>query len=308
MGVPTAKELFFSSAPLDDDASEARERAFFHSIRLKNGTFKTTYSHRLDTVNEIVGQVLPEHRPLDILDVAVSSGLGTLEWMESLDKAGIEYRMTAGDVCVTTFLLSFSRLLNVLVDKTGYPLQFDVLGKAIPYPVGRRRALLFPPLFVLAETSRWVLPVLFTALFKGRALGAEGDSVRRFAVGCRRTRMLSPRLMEGPSLNVLEEDILAAGPFTKRFHVLRAANVLNKHYFSDETLIRMAVNLRARLKQQGILIVCRTDDDNVNHGTVFRLNEADRFDVVRRIGDGSEIEQLVLDLPSASNLAGCAPV
>jgi L-malate glycosyltransferase len=295
--VPTAKELFLSSAPLDAEASEARERAFFHSIRLKNGTFKTTYSHRLDTVNEIVNRVLPPHRPLEILDVAVSSGLGTLEWMESLDRAGVEYRMTAGDVCVKTFLLSFSRFVNVLVDKTGYPLQFDILGRAIPYPVGWRRAVLSPPLFVVAQGFRWMLPGLFAALFKQWAIETEAESVRRFGVGCRRIRMLSPRLMERTSLDILEDDILAPGPFTKGVHVLRAANVLNKNYFGDETLMRMAVNLRARLTQRGILIVCRTNEQNVNHGTVFRLNEADRFDIVCRIGEGSEIENLILDLP-----------
>ncbi|MFN2567916.1 MAG: hypothetical protein ABR499_23245, partial [Gemmatimonadaceae bacterium] len=70
MEVPTAKELFFSAPPLDPEASEVRERAFFHSIRLKNGTFKTTYSHRLDAVNEVVNKVLPPNRPLEILDVA----------------------------------------------------------------------------------------------------------------------------------------------------------------------------------------------------------------------------------------------
>jgi hypothetical protein len=300
MGVPTAKELFFSTLPLDPEASEMRERTFFHSIRLKNGTFKTTYSHRLDAVNEVVNRVLPADRPLEILDVAVSSGLGTLEWMESLNRAGIEHRMTAADLCVKTFLLSFSRFLNVLVDKSGYPLQFDILGRAIPYPVGRRRTVLFPPAFVLAHTLRWVLPVLFAALFKEWAGKTEGDSIRRFGVGCRRIRMLSPRLTKGGALEVLEQDILAPGPFEKCFHVVRAANVLNRHYFSDETLVRMALNLRARLTHHSILIVCRTDDDDVNHGTVFRLNEADRFDVVCRINGGSEIESLVLDLAVAA--------
>jgi glycosyltransferase involved in cell wall biosynthesis len=295
--IPTAREVFFSSAPLDAEASEARERAFFHSIRLKNGTYKTTYSHRLDIVNEIVNKVLPPHRPLEILDVGVSSGLSTLEWMENLERAGIEYRMTAGDLCVKTFLLSFGRVLNALVDKTGYPLQFDVLGRAIPYPLGRCRAIRFPPLFVLAQALRWALPGLFAALFKNWAIQMEGDSVRRFGVGCRRVRMLSQRLKNVASLSIVEDDILAPGPFTKRFHILRAANVLNKEYFSDETLIRIVVNLRARLKQQGILVVCRTDEHHVNHGTVFRLNRADGFDVVCRIGDGSEIENLILRLP-----------
>jgi glycosyltransferase involved in cell wall biosynthesis len=297
--VPTAKELFFAGTPLDAEASEARERAFFRSVRLKNGTYKTTYSHRLDAVNDVVKEVLPPYRPLEILDVGVSSGLSTLEWMESLDRAGIEYRMTASDLCVEAFLLSFGRLGNALVDKGGYPLQFDFLGRAMPYPMGRRRAVRFPPLFVLAQAFRWLLPGVFATLFKQWATQMEGDSVRRFGIGCHRVRLLSTRLKGATSLRILEDDILARGPFDKCFHVVRAANVLNTQYFSDETLITMAANLRARMKPDGILVVCRTGDHNVSHGTVFRLNHVDRFDVACRIGDGSEIENLILDLRGA---------
>jgi hypothetical protein len=300
MGVPTAKDLFFSRTPLDAEAWAARERAFFHAIRLKNGTYKTTYSHRLDTVNEIVNRLLASRRPVEIMDVAVSSGVGTLEWMESLDRAGIQYRMTAGDLCVKAFLLSFGQFLNVLVDKSGYPLQFDILGRAIPYPIGRRRTALLPPLFILVETFRWMSPILLAALFKPGGIAAEAESVRRFGVSCRRILLTSPRLRERTSLNVLEDDLLAPGLFADRFHVLRAANVLNKHYFSDATLTTMVANMHGRLKQDGILVVCRTADDNVNHGTVFRLNEAGRFEVVCRIGDGSEIEDLVLDVSGSA--------
>jgi len=128
--IPTAKEFFFSDDAFDADALAAREKAFFRSIRLKNGTFKTTYAHRLDTLNEIVTPVLPRDRPLEIMDVAVSSGVATLEWMESLQRASIDFRMTAGDLCVRAFLLSFGRLLNVLVDRGGYPMQFDVASQA----------------------------------------------------------------------------------------------------------------------------------------------------------------------------------
>jgi hypothetical protein len=298
---PTAKDFFFSTECFDVRAWEERERAFFHSIRTRNGTNKTTYSHRLDTVNEIVNTLLPPHRPLEIMDVAVSSGVGTLEWMESLERAGIEYRMTAGDLYVRAFLLSFSRFLNILVDDTGYPLQFDFRGKAVPYPVGRRRSLLFPPLFIFAVICRWALPVLLASFFRRWAGKGEGDSTYRFGVGCHRILLISPRVSTRQSLKIVEDDILAPATFDNGFHVVRAANILNRLYFNERTLRTMAVNLRARLAKHGILVVCRTDPHRVNHGTVFRLNAANQFEVIGRIGQGSETEHLILRLPPADD-------
>lgn len=298
--IPTAKELFFAQPTLDPDSWAERENAFFRSLRLRNGTFKTTYPHRLDSVNEIVNTLLPAERPLEMMDAAASSGVATLEWIDSLRRAGIAFRMTAGDLCVRAFLLSLGPFLNVLVDKTGYPLQFDILGTAFPYPPRRRLAVLFPPLFVAVHMLRWVLPALFTIAFKRLPRDAEGTFIRRVGIDNRPTFLISPRLAQGESLTIVEDDLLATGPFDRQFHVIRAANVLNNSYFSEERLRIMIANLRARLKTGGMLIVCRTHDDGVNHGTLFLLNTAGEFEVARRIGDGSEIESLVLRPSGAS--------
>jgi hypothetical protein len=47
------------------------------------------------------------------------------------------------------------------------------------------------------------------------------------------------------------------------------------------------------LRPDGLLIVCRTVSDGTNHGTVFRSGNGS-FEVVARIGSGSEIEDLVV--------------
>jgi hypothetical protein len=104
-------------------------------------------------------------------------------------------------------------------------------------------------------------------------------------------------LLEQESLTILDDDLLFPGSFADRFHAIRAANILNRSYFSDETLRTMVANVRTRLAPQGILAICRTHDDGVNHGTVFRLNEARELEVISRIGTGSEIEDLVTALP-----------
>ncbi|HKW47814.1 MAG TPA: hypothetical protein VJN70_10225 [Gemmatimonadaceae bacterium] len=292
--IPTAKEFLFSLAALDDEALAKQEKAFFRSIRLRNGTYKTTYSRRLDNLNEIANRLLPAERPLEIMDVAASSGVATLEWIESLENSGIDFSMTAGDLCVRAFLLSLGRFLNVLVDSSGYPLQFDFVGKAIAFPPPKRLALKAPPLFLGVHAGRWIVPTLFAMLFKRATASREGAARQRFGIVCRETLLISPRLSRRTSLTILDDDLLARGSFENRFHVIRAANVLNRTYFNDETLSEMITNLRSRLRRSGLLIVCRTHDDGVNHGTVFRLTNTRDFEIVRRIGNGSEIESLVV--------------
>ena len=76
--VPTAFELYFARGRVQPDERQVEEEdLFFHSIELRNGTRKTTRHRRLDDLNARVQKLLPTHRPLEIMDVAVSSGVST---------------------------------------------------------------------------------------------------------------------------------------------------------------------------------------------------------------------------------------
>lgn len=291
--VPTASELYLSALIPDDEKQAALERNFFSSIRLKNGTYKYTYPHRLDDLNDLVSRFLPADRPLKIMDVAVSSGISTLEWMSHLAQAGVEHHMTAGDLTVKAFLVSIGKHLRVLLDSTGYPLQFDVRGKAIPNPPGKRNlARYFLPLLLL----RAALRVYFPALKESASRIEDEQSVSRLGINCRALTLVSPRLARPSNLTIIEDDILGNACLRNAFHILRAANILNRCYFDDKTLIEILNRLRSRLMPAGLFVVCRTNERGENHGTVFALNEDGRFEVRARIGDGSEVEDLVLGL------------
>jgi hypothetical protein len=103
----TAHQLFFAEIP-SPEARKRLEDGFFTSLRLPNGTFKTTYHRRLDDLNELVLRYLPPKRPLDVMDLAVSSGISTAEWVTQLRQAGVAHRMVAGDVLVNAFLIEVS--------------------------------------------------------------------------------------------------------------------------------------------------------------------------------------------------------
>jgi hypothetical protein len=60
----------------------------------------------LDNLNEPVQKFLPTDRPLDVMDAAVLSGVSTVEWIESMERAGTYRRMTAGDAKEDAYLVS----------------------------------------------------------------------------------------------------------------------------------------------------------------------------------------------------------
>jgi hypothetical protein len=282
--IPTAYDLYFAGR----DRMPQDEDLFFHSIECRNGTRKTTCHRRLDDLNALVQGLLPPQRPLEIMDVAVSSGVSTAEWLIALEQAGIECRMLAGDAVVNAFLISFGRL-RALADKTGHLMQLDIGGRAVRLPPPRRRDRLRYSPFIAAMKAA-------TQLFD---LSAHDEKTqRRLGVTCRPLTLLSPSLSQFPQLRAVEDDILLNRSYVQRFHVLRAANILNLVYFDAPTLERMLLNLRARLLPGGLLIVCRTNEAGVNDASIFTLKEDGRFVTTARLNAGSEIADLVLALPA----------
>jgi hypothetical protein len=226
------------------------------------------------------------------MDVAVSSGVSTAEWLLSLERAGIDCHMLAGDAVVNAFLISVGHL-RALTDRTGHMMQLDIRGRAVRMPPPRRRdKLRYLPLTLLMKCA--------TRLFDLRSsthVSARNAGQSRLGVTCQPLALTSPSLARMSKLSAVEDDILLNTSYTRRFHVLRAANILNLAYFDRGTLERMLTNLRSRLVPGGLLIVCRTNEAGVNNASVFTLGEDGRFGLTARLNQGSEIADLVLRLP-----------
>jgi hypothetical protein len=294
---PTARDVYFPQGIKNkhDHKQEEFEKQFFGGIRLKNGTFKTTYSHRFDDLNLAVNNMLPKNQELQLMDVAVSSGISTVEWSESLKVAGIPHKIVAGDLTVKTSLISIGRFWRVLVDRTGFPLQFDIFGIALP---SSDEGIFRVPLFILRKTFAMLL-----SLNKDMKKHLRGEECIHPETKCysiyHQIDLISTRLKENSAIEIIEDDILlnTDSKLQKRFHVIRAANIVQRGYFDDGAIIRVLYNLRNRLRIGGLLIVCRTNKAGVNNGIILKLNEWNRFETVETIGTGSEIQDLVHELP-----------
>ena len=265
------------------------ERRFFTKVRLPNGTYKTTYRHRLDDVNEWLLEFLPSNRCLNIMDVAVSSGFSTVEWSDHLQAHGFQHQLVASDLVTEAWLTSWSIWLAVLFDSSGQdPLLLEIGRVTVPVRSDRwlaraLRPLLFPLLRAIAAVGRRV----------GPAPPMAPVVPRRWVH--RSVPLVSPELHRRQDIEIVQDDITTPGRFPLAFDVIRVANLVQRVYFDDDTLRKIVINLRDRLRDGGILIICRTTENGVNHATIFRRT-GDCFVFDASINDGAEVRDLVLAL------------
>ncbi len=288
---PTIEQLYFAeSSALSAIEQEAQEQLFFSRLRLSNGVFKTTAYRRMDDVNQCVAPLLARDRQLELMDVAISSGVPTIEWMRQLDEQGIGYRMTAGDLTIEAVFYSLGSFFQALTEKNGHPLQFDLFRMSFPNASGSR----------FRNAAFRLMRLFFGPL---RSMSRQTDSLRASRGRLRAGILQSPFTLVSPelaaqddALTLIEDDVLTNRDpgLLRRFDAIRAANILQPSYFDDDTIRMQVRNLAQRLVPGGLLIVCRTDQEGCNNGTVFRHSEDGDWESVERIGGGSEIERLIL--------------
>jgi len=293
---PTVNEVYGldqSRYQREEREQEEYEKNFFARVRLHNKVFKTTYSHRLDDLNRAINELLPRNTPLQLMDVAISSGISTQEWIDGLISDGIDFHMVAGDISLNAFIVSVARNVQVLVDKRGYPVHIDLCGQGIDLSSAKIPRVAS---FVIrgSITRLLALDTPIIQYIKGRSENNES----RFGLQCAPIMLVSPRLKKNANLELVEDDVTAnvRPELQERFHAIRAANILNRSYFEPIEIRTILMNLKQRLRKNGLLAICRTTKDGENHGTILSLNETGRFQALMRIGQGSEVEESALDL------------
>lgn len=268
------------------DPSPEIERRFFGKVLLPNGTWKTTYPNRLDDLNEQLLEFLPREQTLELMDVAISSGVSTLEWSDQLRANGVRHRLVAGDLYPEASLTSWGSWLAILFDSGNRePLLLEIGPLSLPVSAGGR---------LLGRTRPVLAPLLRMIGKRARRVDSGAAAPYRGLVR-RQVSLVSPKLLQRLEIELVRDDVTVAGGFAESFDVIRVANLVQPAYFSRETLREIAANLRARLRDGGLLVICRTTADGVNKATIFR-RQGDQFSSVASLNGGSEVAELVLAL------------
>lgn len=265
--------------------SPRAEDAFFGGIKLGNDTFKLTSGGRLADLDAwllmVLGRALAD--VTQILDIAVSSGITTLDLRERLRQAGHSPRITATDFAIDAYILPVWPGCRALVDRDGRALQYDVFGRALR-PWRRRLDVINGMVLVRSAMNALCRDRLARAMRGGPPAQA------------RRVRLISPRLDRIKDIRIEQDNIMVHNPtLVGQFDLIRAANIFNRDYFTPVALGRALDNVMTYMAGPGAwLLIGRTLPDSTHHASLFRLDETGRLVIADRFGAGSEVEEFVL--------------
>ncbi len=270
------------------------------TLRTSNGTFRTTFRNRFEDVDKIalrwIAELYSPGSSFQVQDRAVSHGLTSKEFAERIFEHFPNAGFEASDVLLGLVELSVDGAVYI-AERSGTPLQYIKAPFVVPlhhedarrYPwnrwVARRAQSRFDKLNLPADWSAT------QSTEPQRIATQRGPELR-----VRYIPYIHPEAMaltrKNPNFRFCERSVFDATPAT--CDVLRTMNIFNRDYFSEQQLTEGVSAAFQSLRPGGLWIVGRTlEQDFTNHATFFRRNP-ERFEVVDRLGSGSEMEALAL--------------
>jgi hypothetical protein len=270
------------------------------TLRTSNGTFRTTFRNRFEDVDKIalqwLGKLYSPGSSFVVQDRAVSHGLTSKEFAERIFEHFPNAVFEASDLLLGLVELSVDGEVYI-AERSGTPLQYIKAPFVVPlyHPESRR----YP-------WNRWVagkarrrlghlnLPTGWSATQNTkpqRILAPHGADLQVRYIPCIHPEAVA-LTRKNPNFQFCERSVFDATPGT--CHVLRTMNIFNRDYFSEQQLTEGVSAAFQSLPPGGLWIVGRTLEEKfTNHATFFRRNEQG-FEILERIGSGSEMEALAL--------------
>ncbi len=242
--------------------------AFFESVTDGSGVFKRTYAGRFPAFDRELLALMERSqfsRPLNILDTAISDGSTSVEFFEEVEsQVTSEFRFMATD-----------RDSNFVVLKSKSAPE----KRVIMSPLGEIVQVVWPPfVFSAAKKDKFILfpiNVLVWPLARSYARSLIDDSkngsreidIEEIDFRCKSFRDLEKR---DSRMQFERWDITT--PWTgDKMHCVRAMNILNPSYFSDQQLTCIIKNLMDCLIDGGLLAIGSNEGPEFDvDGAIYR--------------------------------------
>jgi hypothetical protein len=277
-------------------ALQGRFERIMTQISLSNLVARTTFPGRFAELDALVEGVLlenyPQRNPLVVHDWAVSGGTTSLEWYQRLKTPFPRVQFVASDLAL--YLIEARRGNEAyILEPDGTPIQYTR-----------------PPFVVsLVRMNHWLYAV--NRLVQMRALsqwkelaseiripdweGLDGDpapvSLPPFTL--RRLPILHPAVLAARSEDFQIRRHSVFSPLNEPVDVIRTMNIFNRAYFDESRLREGADAVQNSLKPRGIWIVGRTiQEQPPRHNATVLRKQVDGWELLHRVGEGSEIEPL----------------
>ena len=260
------------------------------TLRTSNGTCRTTFRNRLTDVDaatiKILEQLYPRNSNLLIEDRAVSHGLTSIEFAQQLFSVFSNACFEASDRLLHLVQLTLPSGEHYIVEPDGKPIQY--INPPFVVSLAQRESRFLPVNQLIAAWAKHRLrdlplsPAVLDSLSETRYRISTISCIHPEVVAFQKS---NPRF-QMRTRSVF--DVTAGG-----VHLLRTMNILNKDYFSDAQL-RDGVDAAFRsLKEGGVWIVGRTLERDFSNHVSFLQKSEDCWQLLGRIGNGSEMEHFV---------------
>lgn len=272
---------------------------------LSGNIYRTTFRGRFANLNPTVEQVLGERfaadAPVEVADWASSDCLTSAEWAQGLLERFPNATYTASDLTLSLLAIRMPGGEVFIIETNGEPLQY-ITGPLVVRLNPPEPSMLWVNRVLASSARRKLTEILPTLrlpedwLF---SLGRPGEPAlsQPGGISVEKFPIVHPEALglvaANPRFRIVRHSAFES--LAVPVDVVRSMNIFNKSYFGPERLAEGAQAVWRSLKPGGIWIVGRTVKENppVHEVSIFTRTETG-FELVRRVGPGSEIEALVL--------------
>lgn len=293
-------ELPAGAPQLDSEEFRHFMRACFPLLRNSDGSWKCSRASRMRELDDCLMSILQVRGrpPRVFMDVGMGNGTSTLDTIRIFERAGMPVQTIATDRNLVGYVVRLSRHFDLLAEVNGHVLMIEGPGWSIS-PVCNRRDYLTGMFLIKKGITAWArrrLMKLGLPLQKSMvaAVGDQNSVTGPFL-------LVTPELKTRDDVVIRHDDILEplSADLTGMADVVRIANVLRPDRFSPAQLRRIAANLRRRCREGAVVLVGRhlgrEGEDHKRGYTFFEAAQTGGFQVLKRVGGGSEVERYFVD-------------
>jgi len=264
MRIPLLNRCFvFDYSRLNEIQNEEVYEKVFSQIIVTNGLTKTTKRGRFGDLDRIFVELMRPPQPATIHDIGVSSGITSLELFQAVEKTNNPFTFYISDKFAKIYF-SGNRIRKF----------FDAEGKLIS--VNYYFLHLAPRIGRVFFLSRWLFK-LFDSENKGKV-----EDLKEVLL---LDRNVYQKIHES-RIGFIEFDVFHS-KVAKPFNFLRCMNVLMPAYFSRARILAGVDNLKQNLEEGGYLLIGRTDENDINHATLYQKRDG-QLETARVVNRGFE--------------------
>jgi hypothetical protein len=252
----------------------------------ERGAYKRTYAKRFEefdsTVLCFLENVFDKQSLLFVHDVGVSDARTSADFFQKASRIFANVQFTASDFDPTVYVLEQGKL-RVTISSAGKVL--EIVWPPFVFNAIRGDSYKHYPLNHLVRfiIHRFKVSPLLRDYELGKVKARELLLFTPAAVNLSR---------KDPRYTLGQHDLLQ--PFKDQSHVIRAMNILNPSYFSNEEFSRVLKNIHKGLADGGLLITGSNEGAGspVNGGLYMKRNKA--FEKLWQSGEGSPMENQIV--------------